>query len=71
MRENDEFIDIAIQATHVALRTSQEEKKDALKNAVLKSASPESPDLSLQQIFINYIDSFTKWHIKILDLWAP
>lgn len=70
LRENNEFIDITTQATQVALRTSQIEKKEALKNAILKAATSEAPDLSLQQMFINYIDSFTVWHIKLLDLFS-
>ncbi len=67
LSENEKFIDITILATQAALRTSIKEKKDALRNAIIKSAKPVSPELAIQQMFINYIDYFTVWHIKILD----
>ena len=70
LKENDEFIDIVIQATQIALRSSQEEKKEALKNAILNNVCGLAPDLSMQQMFINYIDTFTVWHIKLLDLFS-
>ena len=38
LQNNDAFVDIALQASQTALRTSQEEKLDALKNAVLNSS---------------------------------
>jgi hypothetical protein len=67
LSENEKFIDVTMLATQAALRTSVKEKKDALRNAILKSAKPVSPELAVQQMFINYVDSFTVWHIKILD----
>lgn len=67
LSENEKFIDITMLATQAALRTSVKEKKDALRNAILKSAKPVSPELAVQQMFINYVDYFTVWHIKILD----
>ena len=70
LKYNDEFIDITLQATQVALRSSQIEKKEALKNAILNNACQKAPELSFQQMFINYIESFTEWHIKILYLFS-
>jgi len=68
LSENDVFIDISIKATEIALKTSEEEKKEALKNAVIHSASDKSIDISLQQIFLGYIDTFTVWHMRLLNL---
>jgi hypothetical protein len=68
LQENEKFIDICLLATQAALRTSEKEKRAALRNAIIKSAKPVSPELAVQQMFINYVDSFTVWHIKILDL---
>lgn len=65
--ENDVFIDISIKATEIALKTSEDEKKEALKNAVIHSTNA-SIDISLQQIFLGYIDTFTVWHIRLLKL---
>jgi hypothetical protein len=66
--ENEVFIDTFMEASHAAIRTSQVEKLQALRNAVLNSATPHAPDESRQQIFIRLIDSFTVWHLRILHL---
>ncbi len=68
LQENDEFIDVAVEATQIAIRTSTKEKREALKNAVLNSALPNSPEESLQKMFLSFIDTLTVWHLKLLDL---
>lgn len=68
LTKNETFLDSILMATQIALRTNQKEKLLALHNAVLNSSLMISPDESLQQIFLNYIDIFTVWHIKILVL---
>lgn len=70
LRNNDIFIDIVMQASQSAVRNSQEDKQKALRNAVLNSALPYPPEDALQQMFINFIDTFTRWHIKILKFLA-
>ena len=57
LQEKDEFIDIAIEATQIAIKTSNREKKEALKNAILNSALPSPPEESLQKLFLNLIDT--------------
>jgi hypothetical protein len=68
LQQNDKFIDAVVSATQVAIRTSQEEKREALKNAILNTVLETEPDESLQQMFISFIDEFTVWHLKLLDL---
>lgn len=68
LQENEEFIDIAIEATQLAIKTSNHEKREALKSAILNSALPNPPEESLQKIFLSFVDTFTVWHLKILDL---
>jgi DNA-binding Lrp family transcriptional regulator len=68
LQTNDEFIDISIKATEIALKTSEEEKLKALQNALLNTTIDTTIDLSIKQIFINNIDTFTVWHIKLLKL---
>jgi len=63
---NEQFIDVVLQATTLALRTSEKEKIKAFQSAVLNTASGESPDRTISQIFLNQLDSFTIWHIKVL-----
>ena len=66
LQNNEQFIDVVLQATTFALKTSEKEKIKAFQNAVLNTASGESPDQTISQIYLNQLDSFTTWHIKIL-----
>lgn len=68
LHDNEAFVSTLMQASQAALRTHQEEKLEALRNAVVNSALPEAPDESTQLIFLNHIDRFTEWHIRILRL---
>lgn len=68
LSNNDLFIDVVLLTTQQALKTSQNEKIEYYKNAILNSAIGENPDLSEIQIFLNFISDFTVWHIKILKL---
>ncbi len=68
LRDNDEFIDIVMSASTAALKTSNKEKRAALRNAVINTASGQTPEESLAQVFISLVDSFTEWHLKILSL---
>lgn len=57
-----------MQASQAAIRNHSEEKLQALRNAVLNTAMPNSPDESMQQMFVQLVDTFTEWHIRILKL---
>jgi hypothetical protein len=61
-----QFVSILMQASMAALRTHQQEKLEALKNAVLNSALPTRPEDDMQFIFLQHVDSFTEWHLRIL-----
>jgi hypothetical protein len=68
LQTNDVFIDTVMHASQTAVRNNQQEKIDALRNAVLNAALPNPPEESIQQIFLNYVDTFTVWHLRILRL---
>ena len=68
LQNNYKFIDAAMDATQIALRTSKKEKLDALRNTLLNSALPNSPDESIRKMFFSIIDTFGVLHIKILEL---
>ena len=70
LASNDVFIDTMLHASQSALRNSQEEKRRALRNAVLNSALPAPPDESRQQMFVEWIESLTVWHLRIFVLLA-
>ncbi len=57
---------MVLQATQAALRSSQQEKLDALRNAVLNAALPNAPSAELQQLFIRFVDELTVWHLRVL-----
>jgi len=66
LSQNEQFIDTIIQATTIAIKTSEKEKIIALKNAVTNTALNEAPEKTKSQIFLNLVDTFTVWHLTIL-----
>jgi len=64
--KNEQFVSATLQATQAALRTHQSEKLAALRNAVMNAAVGRAPSEDLQLIFLNFVDSFTPAHLKIL-----
>jgi len=68
LSENDVFLDTVLSASQIALKTSQYEKREALRNAILHSSIPDILDESRQHFFLHIIDIFTVWHIRILRL---
>jgi hypothetical protein len=68
LQTNERFITAVQHATLIAQRTHVEEKRDALRNALLNIATGRSPDEALESIFLNMIDTFNEWHIRILRL---
>lgn len=67
LSENPMFITALMQSMQIAIRNHQDEKINALKNAVLNSALKTSPKEDLQLIFLSYIDNFTVLHLKLLE----
>lgn len=68
LKDNPEFIDTVIKTTQYALRTSEAEKIEYFRNALINTAIGESPEQSESQIFLNLLDSYTIWHVRILKL---
>jgi hypothetical protein len=67
LSENEVFVTTALHATEIAIRTHQQEKLEALRNAVVNSARPGPPDETLQQIFLNCVDTLTPLHLRTLS----
>lgn len=63
---NDVFVTVAMQASQVAIRNHQNEKIEALRNAVLNSGLPNPPEEDEQLIFVRLIDQLTPWHLRLL-----
>lgn len=66
--KNEAFISTVMHASHAAIRNHQDEKLNALRNAVLNVAIGRAPSEDMQQIFLDFVDSLTPWHIRILQL---
>ncbi|HUD86077.1 MAG TPA: hypothetical protein VMR17_06460 [Xanthobacteraceae bacterium] len=72
LKDNEEFTSAVMQASQIAMRTHQQTKLDALRNAVLNVAAGQAPEDALQAMFLNFVDTFTEWHLAILKLFqAP
>jgi hypothetical protein len=66
--QKDEFVSSVMHASQIALRTHQEEKREALRNAVFNVASGQSPGEALEQMFFEWIDSLSVLHLQLLQL---
>lgn len=66
LSENEAFVTTVMRASEVAVRTHEDEKIQALRNAVVNAALPDAPQDTLQQIFLNHVDNLTSWHLRVL-----
>ena len=70
LASNEKFVDVLLEASNAAIRNSHDEKRSALRNAVLNRVLPGPPEESKQQMFVQWVDSLSVWHLKILRLLA-
>jgi hypothetical protein len=63
---NDMFVTAFLYAVPIAVRSHQEEKTEALRNAVLHAAVRDPPDDDLHLMFLSNIDYLTAWHLRVL-----
>ena len=61
------LLSAALTATQAALRTHQQEKLDALKNAVVNVALGREPEADRQQQFLALVDRFAAAHLILLQ----
>lgn len=66
LAQSDEFTTAFLHASQVALHTHQQEKLDALRNAVLNVAAGSAPDEDLQLMFLDAIGTLTPSHLRLL-----
>jgi hypothetical protein len=70
LHNNEVAVSAIIQATRTAVSTHQEEKRRALRNAVLNIILSKSSDEERQQVFLNLIEVLSVTHLEILKLFA-
>lgn len=63
---NPVFLTIILQATQAALRNHDDDKRVALRNAVLNAAVSSTVEPHMQEIFIRLIDELTPLHLRLL-----
>jgi hypothetical protein len=68
LQDNEVFISTVAEACSIALRNHQYEKLEALRNAVLNSALPGCPNEDYRRTFLNFVDTCTVTHIRLLKL---
>jgi hypothetical protein len=66
LADNEVFITAVISASNAALRTHEEEKLTALRNAVVSSALAVDLDEHVQLMFIRFVDELTSLHLRLL-----
>ena len=66
LSQNETFITVVMHATQVAIRNHQQEKLEALRNAVLNTAMSKATENDRQLMFLNFIDELTPWHLRLL-----
>jgi len=66
LSNNENFISTVLYTTTLAMRSHQEEKLEALKNAVINTALNIAIEEDLEHMFLNFIDELTPWHLKVL-----
>lgn len=66
---NQEFLTAFAAASNAAVRAHQEEKLDALRNAVSNVAAGSAPGDDLQLMFLWYVDTLPPFHIRLLRFW--
>jgi hypothetical protein len=65
LANNEEFVTMVMEASHIAVRNHSQEKLEALRNAVLNSAV-KSPDEYFQGLLLQFIAIATPWHFRVL-----
>ena len=68
LQNNEKFFTTLVHASNVAIKNHEQEKLTALRNSVINSALPDAPEDTLQQLFLNLIDTCTSWHLLLLRL---
>lgn len=64
--KNEHFVSAILVATQAAVRTHQEEKRNALRDAVVNVALHTAPDAQRQTAFLSLIDRLEAIHLRVL-----
>jgi outer membrane murein-binding lipoprotein Lpp len=68
LAESDAFADAVMTAARIVEKTSQQEKLDVLRNAVVNSVMPGAPNVDVRASYFAIVDDFTPSHLRLLTL---
>lgn len=68
LADNEDFVSTVYEATHLAMKTHREEKREALRNAVLNVAAGVSIDEVLRGAFFSAVERYSPLHIRVLKV---
>jgi hypothetical protein len=68
LQNNDLFLSAVLMSNQAALKTTSEQKRQALANATINTALGKSPNEAIQHIFFNLVDTFSELHLKVLTI---
>jgi hypothetical protein len=68
LRDNPAFVDAVLIATQSAIRTSNHEKREALRNAIVNSVLSNAPPPDVQQLYLSIVDGLSPWQLRLLYL---
>lgn len=68
LKENERFISTVISTSQTAIKNHQKEKLEALRNAVLNVAVGSGLMEDQEAVFLDLVDRYTPWHLRILRL---
>lgn len=66
LRDDEKFVSAVIQALTIAIKNHQQEKLEALHNAVINVALGTAPEDSKRELFLRLVDDFTILHLRAL-----
>jgi hypothetical protein len=64
--DDEAFLSTLLQVLDASVKTHQEGKRQALRNAILNTALGKAPDEDLRHMFVNYVVELTESHLLIL-----
>jgi hypothetical protein len=68
LSQDERFISATLRATQIALRTHQNEKRNALRNALLNVVCDKTLDEETETFFLGLVEDFTLTHIEAMRL---
>jgi hypothetical protein len=63
---NEAFVDAIVRALDSVRRTREQDKREALRNAVLNVALATTPEETLREMFLGFVEQFNAWHLRLL-----